>query len=223
MGAGVRPTMQAWSRGRCTLLGDACHPMVPFLAQGAVMTLEDGMVLARCLEKYPHDHPTAFARYEAARRRRANKVVAASADMIPAPAQPGTWRRRDSASPRRAGIFRRKTCASATTGCIPTTRSRSRFNGRNVRLSAYGCEISSRLRLCVSSIMSPVFPHEVGDVDRRRAGRYIAQSSMSPGAHASQRLAGPQDAEAGISARGGRAFFRSWQGRKCRPASLSYR
>jgi salicylate hydroxylase len=57
--------------------------MVPFLAQGAVMALEDGFVLARCLEKYPNDHATAFARYEAARRERANKVVTGSADMIP--------------------------------------------------------------------------------------------------------------------------------------------
>ena len=79
----LRPTMEAWSKGRCTLLGDACHPMVPFLAQGAVMALEDGFVLARCLEKYPHDHRSAFTRYEAARRPRANKVVAGSAAMIP--------------------------------------------------------------------------------------------------------------------------------------------
>jgi len=79
----LRPTMNVWSRGRCTLLGDACHPMVPFLAQGAVMALEDGFVLARCLEKYPGDHETAFARYEAVRRDRANKAVAGSADMIP--------------------------------------------------------------------------------------------------------------------------------------------
>jgi salicylate hydroxylase len=79
----LRPTMPAWSRGRCTLLGDACHPMVPFLAQGAVMALEDGCVLARCLEKNPSDHETAFARYEAARRERANTVVKGSADMIP--------------------------------------------------------------------------------------------------------------------------------------------
>jgi salicylate hydroxylase len=79
----LRPTMDVWSKGRCTLLGDACHPMVPFLAQGAVMALEDGLVLARCLEKYPNDHETALARYEAARRTRANEVVAGSADMIP--------------------------------------------------------------------------------------------------------------------------------------------
>ena len=78
----LRPTMSAWSKGRCTLLGDACHPMVPFLAQGAVMALEDGFVLARCLEKYRADHETAFARYEAVRRDRANKTVAGSAAMI---------------------------------------------------------------------------------------------------------------------------------------------
>jgi salicylate hydroxylase len=78
----LRPTMQTWSKGRCTLLGDACHAMVPFLAQGAVMAIEDGFVLARCLEKYPHDHQQAFARYEAVRRDRANRAVAGSADMI---------------------------------------------------------------------------------------------------------------------------------------------
>jgi salicylate hydroxylase len=79
----LRPTMDVWSKGRCTLLGDACHSMVPFLAQGANMALEDGLVLARCLVKYPHDHETALMRYEAARRDRANKVVTGSADMIP--------------------------------------------------------------------------------------------------------------------------------------------
>ena len=79
----LRPTMAAWSRGRCTLLGDACHPMVPFLAQGAAMAIEGGFVLARCLEKYGRDHTTAFVRYEAARRDRANRAVAGSAAMIP--------------------------------------------------------------------------------------------------------------------------------------------
>jgi len=79
----LRPVMERWSEGRCTLLGDACHPMVPFLAQGAVMALEDGLVLARAVEKYPGDHTTALARYEAARRDRANKVVLGSSEMIP--------------------------------------------------------------------------------------------------------------------------------------------
>ncbi len=79
----LRPTMNAWSAERCTLLGDACHPMVPFLAQGAVMALEDALILARAIEKYPNDHQTALAQYEVARRSRANKVVNASAEMIP--------------------------------------------------------------------------------------------------------------------------------------------
>ena len=47
------------------------------------MAIEDGLVLARCLEKYPNDHEIAFARYETVRRPRADKAVAGSADMIP--------------------------------------------------------------------------------------------------------------------------------------------
>jgi salicylate hydroxylase len=78
----LRPIMNVWTKGRCTLLGDACHPMVPFLAQGAVMALEDSLVLARAVEIYG-SHPEALSRYEAARRDRANKVVAGSAAMIP--------------------------------------------------------------------------------------------------------------------------------------------
>ncbi len=75
--------MDAWSKGRCTLLGDACHPMVPLLAQGAVMALEDGLVLARATRKISARSRNRVGRYEAARRDRANKVVAGSADMIP--------------------------------------------------------------------------------------------------------------------------------------------
>ena len=45
----ARPPMPAWTQGRVTLLGDACHSMLPMLAQGAVMALEDGYVLARCV------------------------------------------------------------------------------------------------------------------------------------------------------------------------------
>ena len=81
-GLALRPTMDQWSKGRCTLLGDACHPMVPLLAQGANMALEDGLILARAIEEYG-EHPEALSRYEAARRERANKVVAGSAAMIP--------------------------------------------------------------------------------------------------------------------------------------------
>jgi salicylate hydroxylase len=74
-----RPPMPAWSRGRVTLIGDACHPMLPMLAQGAVMALEDAVVLARCLAAYP-DQAMAFARYEAARRERTARAVHGSAE-----------------------------------------------------------------------------------------------------------------------------------------------
>ncbi|MFL5092670.1 MAG: FAD-dependent monooxygenase [Xanthobacteraceae bacterium] len=75
----VRPPMPHWTKGRITLLGDACHPMLPLLAQGAVMALEDGFVLARCLGTYA-DHATAFAHYEAARCDRTARAVNGSAE-----------------------------------------------------------------------------------------------------------------------------------------------
>jgi salicylate hydroxylase len=74
-----RPPMPQWSAGRATLLGDACHPMLPMLAQGAVMALEDALVLARCIESFP-DHVQAFARYEAARKERTARAVSGSAE-----------------------------------------------------------------------------------------------------------------------------------------------
>jgi salicylate hydroxylase len=77
-----RPPLERWTVGRATLLGDACHSMVPFLAQGASIAIEDGLVLARALEKYGNDPERAFAAYEAARRERANKVVSGSAHNI---------------------------------------------------------------------------------------------------------------------------------------------
>lgn len=74
-----RPPMPAWTLGRVTLLGDACHSMLPMLAQGAVMALEDGMVLARSVAKHGIA-PQALLAYEAARRERANRAVAGSAE-----------------------------------------------------------------------------------------------------------------------------------------------
>ena len=74
----VREPMPKWSVGRVTLLGDACHSMLPMLAQGAVMAIEDGYILARCLAEVA-DVPAALARYEDARRERTRKVVEGSA------------------------------------------------------------------------------------------------------------------------------------------------
>lgn len=71
----ARRPMQLWSKGRVTLLGDACHPPLPFLGQGAVMAIEDAYVIAACLSKYADDPDTAFARYEEIRRERTAAVV----------------------------------------------------------------------------------------------------------------------------------------------------
>jgi len=49
-----------WSVGRVTLIGDACHAALPFLAQGAAMTIEDGFVLARCAERQRGDLAAAW-------------------------------------------------------------------------------------------------------------------------------------------------------------------
>ncbi len=73
-----REPIDRWSNGRVVLLGDACHPMLPFMAQGAVMAIEDGLILARCLAA-SDDVPEAFARYEALRMERANHCVHAAA------------------------------------------------------------------------------------------------------------------------------------------------
>ena len=69
--------MARWTVGRVTLLGDACHSMVPFLAQGAVMAIEDGFVLARALAS-PGTVPDRLLRYEEARRERTRKAVEGS-------------------------------------------------------------------------------------------------------------------------------------------------
>ena len=71
----VRGPMEIWSRGRITLLGDACHPTLPFLGQGAVMAIEDAYIVAACLQRYFSDPAKAFARYEEIRRERTANVV----------------------------------------------------------------------------------------------------------------------------------------------------
>ena len=64
-----RAPMKRWGKGRTTLLGDACHPTLPFLAQGAAMSIEDGAVLAACL-KGNQEVPVALKNYEDLRRDR---------------------------------------------------------------------------------------------------------------------------------------------------------
>jgi salicylate hydroxylase len=77
----VRRPIDRWSNGRVTLLGDACHPTLPFLGQGAVMAIEDGYVLAACLEKYFTNPTKGFARYEEIRRERTAAVVRKSQEI----------------------------------------------------------------------------------------------------------------------------------------------
>jgi salicylate hydroxylase len=74
-----RDPLPQWTDRRVTLLGDACHPTLPFLAQGANMALEDSLVLARCVDQYV-DATVALKRYEAARIERTTKIVLGSAD-----------------------------------------------------------------------------------------------------------------------------------------------
>jgi salicylate hydroxylase len=57
-----------------TLLGDACHPMLPFLAQGAAQAIEDGCVLAACLKRGDGNMAAALARYERLRRPRTSNI-----------------------------------------------------------------------------------------------------------------------------------------------------
>ncbi len=78
----ARGPMPRWSEDRVTLMGDACHPTLPFLGQGGVMAVEDGYVLAACLAKYFDDPERALTRYEDIRRERTAAVVRKSNDNV---------------------------------------------------------------------------------------------------------------------------------------------
>jgi salicylate hydroxylase len=75
----VREPLPVWSVGRVTLLGDACHPMVPFMAQGACMAVEDAVVLGRAMSGVGEANiEKAFACYENARKERTARVQVGS-------------------------------------------------------------------------------------------------------------------------------------------------
>lgn len=76
----LRPPLESWTREHVTLLGDACHPTLPMMAQGAVQAIEDGYILARALDGAAGDIPAALLRYEWARRDRTNRMVRASTE-----------------------------------------------------------------------------------------------------------------------------------------------
>ena len=74
-----REPLEQWGIGTTTLLGDACHPMLPFMAQGSCQAIEDAVVLARCLsDASRNDAVSALRRYEDARQGRTAQVQTSS-------------------------------------------------------------------------------------------------------------------------------------------------
>jgi salicylate hydroxylase/6-hydroxynicotinate 3-monooxygenase len=72
-----REPLPRWSDGRVVLIGDACHPMTPYMAQGGATAIEDAVVLARCLSG-AEDFEAAFQRFEAHRKPRTSRIQAIS-------------------------------------------------------------------------------------------------------------------------------------------------
>jgi salicylate hydroxylase len=73
-----RPPIARWHDRHVALLGDAAHPMLPFLAQGAAMAIEDAEMLARVLSERDHDIASALRDYSAQRSPRASAVQLAA-------------------------------------------------------------------------------------------------------------------------------------------------
>jgi salicylate hydroxylase len=86
-----RDPIPRWTRGRVTVLGDAAHPMLPYLGQGACQAIEDGAVLATALSAEAADPLTGLARYERTRRPRASRVVLAARDRGLSNHLPSRW------------------------------------------------------------------------------------------------------------------------------------
>ena len=74
-----RAELPHWTDNRVALLGDACHPMLPMMAQGAAQSIEDGAALASLLKAMPDDVPGALKRYETVRKPRATRLQQMSA------------------------------------------------------------------------------------------------------------------------------------------------
>ncbi|MDB5644191.1 MAG: salicylate 1-monooxygenase [Hyphomicrobiales bacterium] len=76
----VREPLPSWHEGRVALLGDACHPMTPYMAQGAASAIEDAVILSRCLDGVAAGGVSqALARYQATRYERATAIQQTSA------------------------------------------------------------------------------------------------------------------------------------------------
>jgi len=73
-----RMPLPRWSVGRVTLLGDSCHPMLPFMGQGAAQAIEDAATLTGCMLKYASDVPAALRVYEQLRLPRSSRLQSMS-------------------------------------------------------------------------------------------------------------------------------------------------
>ena len=78
-----RDPLARWGEGPMVLLGDAGHPMTQYMAQGAATSMEDAVLLARCIKDTPDDISGAFRRYERVRRARTSEIQGTS--------QKNTW------------------------------------------------------------------------------------------------------------------------------------
>ena len=76
-----REPIGQWTFGRATLLGDAAHPTLQYLAQGACMALEDAVTLGEALRVYDNDFARAFAHYERSRIARTARIVLSAREM----------------------------------------------------------------------------------------------------------------------------------------------
>jgi salicylate hydroxylase len=76
-----RAPIESWAWGRTALLGDAAHPMLPYLAQGAAQAIEDARALASAFADRPNDAAGALAHYSAARMDRASRIQQAARDQ----------------------------------------------------------------------------------------------------------------------------------------------
>lgn len=88
-----REPLPHWSKGRVTLLGDSAHAMLPFLAQGAAMGIEDGIVLAEWVARLPGELDEALRRYEALRVPRTRRAVLGSRERGKLNHLPSRWAR----------------------------------------------------------------------------------------------------------------------------------
>lgn len=110
-----RTPLSSWSIGRVTLLGDACHPMLPYMAQGAAQSIEDGATLAVCLTGIaPSEVEQALVAYETWRKPRTAAIQLAArgnsttfhlADGIEQQKRDAQMEAWAGLSPRRAAIF----------------------------------------------------------------------------------------------------------------------